>query len=115
RRRRRAAVLADGLSNSVAAGTAVTNGVTAFVLLLATAAVIDRLHAMMVREASRARFDSLTGLPNRRACDDPCALQTAPLRRRLRPPPAAERVAVGRVPGFRRAEAGQRRQGSRGR
>ena len=77
-----AAVLADGLSNSVAAGTAVTNGVTAFVLLLATAAVIDRLHAMMVREASRARFDSLTGLPNRRACEERCAVEIARLQRR---------------------------------
>jgi diguanylate cyclase len=77
-----AAVLADGLSNSVAAGTALTNGVTAFVLLLATAAVIDRLHAMMVREASRARFDPLTGLSNRRACEERCAVEIARLQRR---------------------------------
>ena len=77
-----AAVLADGLSNSVAAGTALTNGVTAFVLLLATAAVIDRLHAKMVREASRARFDPLTGLSNRRACEERCAVEIARLQRR---------------------------------
>ena len=77
-----AAVLIDGLSNSVVFGTALTNGVTAFVLLLATAAVIDRLHAMMVREAGRARFDSLTGLSNRRACEERCAVEIARLRRR---------------------------------
>jgi diguanylate cyclase (GGDEF)-like protein len=77
-----AAVLADGLWNSVVAGTALTNGVTAFVLLLATAAVIDRLHAMMVREASRARFDPLTGLSNRRACEERCAVEIARLQGR---------------------------------
>jgi diguanylate cyclase (GGDEF)-like protein len=77
-----AAVLIDGLSNSVVFGTALTNGVTAFVLLLATAAVIDRLHAMMVREAGRARFDSLTGLSNRRACEERCAVEIARLQRR---------------------------------
>ncbi|HYV59649.1 MAG TPA: GGDEF domain-containing protein [Acidimicrobiia bacterium] len=77
-----AAVVMDGLSNSVVTGTALTNGVTAFVLLLATAAVIDRLHFMMVREASRARFDPLTGLPNRRACEERCTVEIARLRRR---------------------------------
>ena len=77
-----AAVLTDGLANSVVTGTALTNGVTACVLLLATAAVIDRLHAMMVREASRARFDPLTGLSNRRACEERCALEIARLERR---------------------------------
>ncbi|HMG26576.1 MAG TPA: GGDEF domain-containing protein [Acidimicrobiia bacterium] len=76
------AVVIDGLSNSVVTGTALTNGVTAFVLLLATAAVMDRLHSMMVREASRARFDPLTGLSNRRACEERCAVEIARLQRR---------------------------------
>ena len=77
-----AAVVVDGLSNSVVTGTALTNGVTAFVLLLATAAVIDRLHSMMVREAGRARFDPLTGLSNRRACEERCTVEIARLQRR---------------------------------
>ena len=75
-------------TSSVVFGTALTNGVTALVLLLATAAVIDRLHAMMVREAGRARFDPLTGLPNRRACEERCAVEIARLQRRSGSPSA---------------------------
>src|SRR5262249_61109229 len=75
-------VRSEGLWNSVEPATALTNGVTALVLLLATAAVIDRLHAMMVREAGRARFDPLTGLSNRRACEERCAVEIARLQRR---------------------------------
>jgi diguanylate cyclase (GGDEF)-like protein len=76
------AVLGDGLWNSVAVGTALTNAVTALVLLLATVAVVDRMHASKVREASRARFDPLTGLPNRRACEERSTVEIARLQRR---------------------------------
>ena len=76
------AVLVDGVQNSVGAGTAVTNAVTAFVLLLATVAVVDYMHSRMVREADRARFDPLTGLSNRRACEERCTLELARLHRR---------------------------------
>jgi GGDEF domain-containing protein len=76
------AVLVDGVRNSVGTGTALTNAVTAFVLLLATVAVVDYMHSRMVREADRARFDALTGLPNRRACEERCAIEIARLQRR---------------------------------
>jgi diguanylate cyclase (GGDEF)-like protein len=77
-----AAVLIDGVQNSVGTGTAVTNAVTAFVLLLATVAVVDYMHSRMVREADRARFDPLTGLSNRRACEERCTVELARLHRR---------------------------------
>lgn len=76
------AVLIDGLQNSVDTGTAVANAVTAFVLLLATVAVVDYMHSRMVREADRARFDPLTGLSNRRACEERCTVEIARLHRR---------------------------------
>ncbi len=76
------AVFVDGIQNSVATGTALTNAVEAFVLLLATAAAVDFMHAKMVREASRARFDPLTGLSNRRACEERCTVEIARLHRR---------------------------------
>ena len=79
-----AAVFADGIRNSVATGTALANAVTAFVLLLATVAVVDYMHAKMVREASRARFDPLTGLSNRLACEERCTMEIARLHRRAR-------------------------------
>src|SRR5438874_5315524 len=50
------AVFVDAVPNSVATGTALANAVTAFVLLLATVAVVDFMHARMIREAGRARF-----------------------------------------------------------
>ncbi len=77
-----AAVFADGIQNSVATGTALANAVTAFVLLLATVAVVDYMHAKMVREASRARFDPLTGLSNRLACEERCTVEIARLHRK---------------------------------
>lgn len=76
------AVLGDGLWNSVATGTALTNAVTALVLALATVAVVDRMHASFVREASRARFDPLTGLANRRACEERGTVEISRLERR---------------------------------
>src|SRR5437588_10041156 len=76
-----AAVFADGVENSVATGTALANAVEAFVLLLATVAVVDYMHARVIREAGRARFDSLTGLPNRRACEERCTIEIARLHR----------------------------------
>jgi diguanylate cyclase (GGDEF)-like protein len=76
------AVFVDAVQNDVAAGVALTNAATAFVLLLATIAVVDYLHVKMVREASQARFDPLTGLCNRRACEERCAVEIARLRRR---------------------------------
>jgi diguanylate cyclase (GGDEF)-like protein len=76
------AVFVDGVRNSVGTGTALTNAVTAFVLLLATVAIVDYMHSRMVREADRARFDPLTGLCNRRACEERCAVEIARLQRR---------------------------------
>jgi diguanylate cyclase (GGDEF)-like protein len=76
-----AAVFTDGVQNSVATGTALANAVTAFVLLLATVAAVD-YHARVIREESRARFDSLTGLPNRRACEERCTVEIARLHRK---------------------------------
>src|ERR671918_645701 len=42
------AVLADGIVNSVGAGTAIANAVTAFAMLIATVAVVDRLRKARV-------------------------------------------------------------------
>jgi diguanylate cyclase (GGDEF)-like protein len=75
------AVLLDGLSNSVTTGIAVSNAVTALVLLAATTAVVDHFHGRLIREASRARFDTLTGLSNRRECEERSAIELARLRR----------------------------------
>src|SRR5262249_53582797 len=77
-----AAVVIAGVPTWVVTGGAGTRGVTAFVLPLAPAAVTDRLHSMMVREASRARFAPLPGLSNRRACEERCAVEIARLQRR---------------------------------
>jgi diguanylate cyclase (GGDEF)-like protein len=76
------AVFTDGVENSVVTGTALANAVEAFVLLLATVAVVDYVHAKMVREAGRARFDPLTGLSNRRACEERCTVEIARLHRK---------------------------------
>jgi diguanylate cyclase (GGDEF)-like protein len=76
------AVFVDGVRNSVGTGTALTNAVTAFVLLLATVAIVDYMHSRMVREADWARFDPLTGLCNRRVCEERCAIEIARLKRR---------------------------------
>ena len=75
------AVLVDGLANSVNTGPAISNAVTAFALLVATTAVVDHYHARLVREAGRARFDPLTGLANRRACEERGAVELARLQR----------------------------------
>ena len=76
------AVFTDGVENSVVTGTALANAIEAFILLLATVAVVDYVHAKMVREAGRARFDPLTGLSNRRACEERCTVEIARLRRK---------------------------------
>jgi diguanylate cyclase (GGDEF)-like protein len=76
-----AAVLADALANSTSVGTALANAVTAFVLLVFVSAIVDRLRRALIREASQARFDPLTGLPNRRACEERGALELARLQR----------------------------------
>jgi diguanylate cyclase (GGDEF)-like protein len=75
------AVLADGIVNSVGSATAVSNAVTALALLIATAAIVDRLRKALVRQANQARYDPLTGLPNRRACEERGALELARLER----------------------------------
>jgi diguanylate cyclase (GGDEF)-like protein len=76
-----AAVLADALVNDVGGGTAASNAATAFVLLVGTAAIVGRLHRALMRETNQARFDPLTGLPNRRACEERGALELARLER----------------------------------
>ena len=76
-----AAVLGDGIVNSVGTATAVSNAVTAFALLVATAAIVDRLRKALIRETNQARYDPLTGLPNRRACEERGALELARLER----------------------------------
>jgi diguanylate cyclase len=76
-----AAVLTDGLTNSVTPGVAATNAVTALLLLTATAAIVHRLRAALIRETSEARFDRLTGLANRRACEERGAIELARLQR----------------------------------
>jgi diguanylate cyclase (GGDEF)-like protein len=75
------AVTTDGFVNSVGPATAVSNAVTAFALLIATAAVVDRLRKALIRESNQARYDPLTGLPNRRACEERGALELARLER----------------------------------
>jgi diguanylate cyclase (GGDEF)-like protein len=75
------AVTTDGFVNSVGPATAVSNAVTAFALLIATAAVVDRLRKALIRESNQARYDPLTGLPNRRACEERGALEVARLER----------------------------------
>jgi diguanylate cyclase (GGDEF)-like protein len=76
-----AAVLADALANEVRTSIAFSNAVTALVLLAATSAIVDRLRKALVREASQARYDPLTGLSNRRACEERAALELARLQR----------------------------------
>jgi diguanylate cyclase (GGDEF)-like protein len=71
-----AAVLTDGLVNSVGTGVAFSNAVTAFALLVATAAIVDPRKAL-IREANQARYDPLTGLANRRACEERAELELA--------------------------------------
>jgi diguanylate cyclase (GGDEF)-like protein len=75
------AVTTDGFVNSVGPATAVSNAVTAFALLIATAAIVDRLRKALIRESNQARYDPLTGLPNRRACEERGALELARLER----------------------------------
>jgi diguanylate cyclase (GGDEF)-like protein len=76
-----AAIATDSLTHSESAGVAASNAATALVLLVAVAAIVDRLRKSLVREASQARFDLLTGLPNRRACEERGALELARLQR----------------------------------
>lgn len=76
-----AAVLADALANTTSLGTALANAVTAFVLLVFVSTIVDRLHRALDREASQARYDILTGLPNRRACEERGELELARLQR----------------------------------
>jgi diguanylate cyclase (GGDEF)-like protein len=74
-------VLTDGFINSVGPATAVWNAVTALAILIGTALIVDRLRKTLIRETAQARFDPLTGLPNRRACDERGALELARLER----------------------------------
>jgi diguanylate cyclase (GGDEF)-like protein len=76
-----AAVVADALANSVRVGVALSNAATALVLLVVVAAIVDRLRKALIREASQARYDTLTRLPNRRACEERAALELARLQR----------------------------------
>jgi diguanylate cyclase (GGDEF)-like protein len=76
-----AAVLTDGLSNSVGTGVAFSNAATAFALLVATGAIVGRLRKALIREANQARYDPLTGLANRRACEERAELELARSRR----------------------------------
>jgi diguanylate cyclase (GGDEF)-like protein len=76
-----AAVLTDALVNDLGTRTAGANAATAFVLLVATSAIVDRLRKALIREANEARYDPLTGLPNRRACEERGALELARLER----------------------------------
>jgi diguanylate cyclase (GGDEF)-like protein len=75
------AVLVDALANTTSGGTALANAATAFVLLAFVSAIVDRLRRAMIREQSQARFDPLTGLPNRRACEERGELELARLQR----------------------------------
>lgn len=72
-----AAVLTDGLVNTVGTGVALSNAVTALALLVGTAAIVDRLRKALIREAHQARYDPLTGLANRRACEERSELELA--------------------------------------
>jgi diguanylate cyclase (GGDEF)-like protein len=72
-----AAVLTDGLVNSGGTGVAFSNAVTALALLVATGAIVDRLRKALIREANQARYDPLTGLANRRACEERAELELA--------------------------------------
>jgi diguanylate cyclase (GGDEF)-like protein len=76
-----AAIATDALTHAESAGVAVSNATTALVLLVAVSALVDRLRKALIREASQARFDPLTGLPNRRACEERGALELARLQR----------------------------------
>jgi diguanylate cyclase (GGDEF)-like protein len=71
------AVLTDGLANSVDVDVALANAATALVLLAAVAAIVDRLRKALAREANQARNDPLTGLANRRACEERGELELA--------------------------------------
>jgi len=72
-----AAVLTDGLVNSVGTGVAFSNAVTALALLVATGAVVDWLRKALIRAANQARYDPLTGLANRRASERRAQLELA--------------------------------------
>jgi diguanylate cyclase (GGDEF)-like protein len=76
-----AAVLVDALVHTDQAGTALANAGTAVGLLVFVAVLVDRLHRALDREANQARYDTLTGLPNRRACEERGALELARLQR----------------------------------
>jgi diguanylate cyclase (GGDEF)-like protein len=76
-----AAVATDALVHADSAGVAASNAATACILLVLVVAVVDRLRKSLDREANQARFDSLTGLANRRACEERAALELARLQR----------------------------------
>jgi diguanylate cyclase (GGDEF)-like protein len=76
-----AAVATDALTHADTVGVAISNASTAFALLLAVSAIVDRLRRALVREANQARFDPLTGLANRRACEERATLELARLHR----------------------------------
>jgi diguanylate cyclase len=76
-----AAVATDALTHADTIGVAISNASTAFALLLAVSAIVDRLRRALIREANQARFDPLTGLANRRACEERATLELARLQR----------------------------------
>jgi diguanylate cyclase (GGDEF)-like protein len=76
-----AAVLIDGLANSVAPAVAIWNAVTGVAFLAVVVLVLIRIRTALDREQSQARFDPLTGIPNRRACEERGEVELGRLRR----------------------------------
>jgi diguanylate cyclase (GGDEF)-like protein len=76
-----AAVLTDGLANSVAVAVSVWNALVALAFLVVVVLVLVRIRTALDREQSQARFDPLTGIPNRRACEERGELELGRMRR----------------------------------
>jgi diguanylate cyclase (GGDEF)-like protein len=76
-----AATAIDALVNADSAGVAASNAATACILLALVVVIVDRLRKALAREADQARFDPLTGLANRRACEERATLELARLQR----------------------------------